>query len=785
MNKKRIFTWLTLAAAVLCLGAFSYAGISKVGDTETYKVDNWASLLEVVSGAKSESGDVTVILSGDEDVFNASGDASLDISEDRAAITLDLNGKTLIMSGDTGRFGEGEEYAVVISNDGTLTIANGTIQVLSADDDTPLYAIHNTGKLTISGDVKISASGDYFASGDETSDITIKNGAQFYFATLASADAFKEAYLTASHQTVKSVEDSHTWYEVTSDDEVKNVTTSADLKRVLGDSYYSVVILAESYVGELPAVTVSSDARVKTLNLSNSGLTLSGTITVPASVDLLVFGAENIVSKDSDAIFDVQGTLTLDHGKYRTSGDYFTGNGRINLEVETTQFYFATDEAAEQFGDSAYVGSGRTMRKVAGETYWYEVAEKGEVKEVNTPAELGKALGDLDYSRVILSTGYTGKLAGKATVPVSGDKTLELKGKTLALSGDGQIVVAKGAAFGIDGLSKDSYVSKDKGAIFAVQGKLSLKGGNYYVGDGVYFTGSGDVEITNGTNFYFKDEKVRDAFIIAYLAEKNLTLEAVEVIKGMDGWYTVTTKEEPKPTPTPAPVKPVVSKDKLPEGVEPVTAGAWFPDVNEAVTLLRGSNFKAENLMQDGNGNVFVKRDVAEKAIVASGHAVKSTDIVSFPVIYTEGGAVKDGSTIMVSFAVSGDKLGATSEDKLINDKPSAVKLYKLLGSAEAERFTYVDSVSKAKDKAFTIQEMDGKDATKIAADKDYLVSVYILDGGNYDLDGDENGAIADPIVIDKSEDSASNNGSSVGCNAGFAALALLGLAFVPTRRKK
>ncbi|MDO4988687.1 MAG: hypothetical protein Q4E17_06675 [Synergistes sp.] len=606
MSKKRIFTWLTLAAAVLCLGAFSYAGAVKVGDTEKYKVDTWKSLLDVVSGAKAASGEVTIALSDDATTFVASNDASLDISEDKN-ITLDLGGKTLIMSGDTPRF---EGHAVVISNDaGTLKITNGSMDVRSAD------AIHNysDGKLTISGDVSIKVkSGDYFASGDKGG-ITINDGAKFYFENSADADKFVTDYLAVSHQ--KFGEGKNNWYTVETVNPKQEVGNATELKTVLENGYYTEVTLSDSYDKSAPLGDTVVAGNTKDLDLNSQELTVSGKITVPASTELTVYGGT--VSKDGSVIFNVSGTLNLVGGKYYcTSGDYVSGDG--------------------------------------------------------------------------------------------------------------------------------------------------------------------EVKISEGTEFYFNDDAKKDEFIAKYLAV-GVTLEAMD-----EGWYIV--KALTPQDDTPKPVDPKVDEETRKElskkGVVPVTANV-FQSADSAVKAMKKGDFKASDLDTTEDGTVFVKPAVAAKAI-----GVNSPDkIVPFSVIYTEKHPdVKAGSTILVSFPVWGYQLGAVtaSGDKLINDKPSAVKLYKLLGTAKAERVTYVGSLSDVVDKKFTIQNdnVSGDVPTKITPMGKYLVTISIKDKGDFDLDGDEDGAIVDPLFTNTSEDPASG-GSSVGCNAGFAALALLGLAFVPTRRKK
>ena len=106
----------------------------------------------------------------------------------------------------------------------------------------------------------------------------------------------------------------------------------------------------------------------------------------------------------------------------------------------------------------------------------------------------------------------------------------------------------------------------------------------------------------------------------------------------------------------------------------------------------------------------------------------------------------------------------------------------KILSSTTAGEFEYASEITADMDGKFTIQQADGKIYSgALKADTDYLLTLFIKDGSEFDLDGAENGSITDPAAIFSTTTTEPQHGSSSsGCNGGFGALALLGLALVP-----
>ena len=124
----------------------------------------------------------------------------------------------------------------------------------------------------------------------------------------------------------------------------------------------------------------------------------------------------------------------------------------------------------------------------------------------------------------------------------------------------------------------------------------------------------------------------------------------------------------------------------------------------------------------------------------------------------------------------------------LLAKTPQEVKLLKIKGKALTVSFKYSDKTEDfLKDGYFTIQTSgDNKIADKAAAFTAdvYKVTMFIKDNGEYDLDPTV-GSILDPAAIVKTSTKSPDSGSSGGCSAGFAAIALLAIVPIVVRRKR
>ena len=140
------------------------------------------------------------------------------------------------------------------------------------------------------------------------------------------------------------------------------------------------------------------------------------------------------------------------------------------------------------------------------------------------------------------------------------------------------------------------------------------------------------------------------------------------------------------------------------------------------------------------------------------------------------------GKTAAISFVVSGDKLG---EGKL-----ATLHIFKLRAeNSIPERFEYkyVSSDKEYQNGCYAIRNSGGSVFAGTGFDytQSYIVTLFIEDNGDYDSDSRQ-GYILDPAIICSvpPTDPTPTPSGSGGCNAGFAAMALIALVPMVMRRK-
>lgn len=171
--------------------------------------------------------------------------------------------------------------------------------------------------------------------------------------------------------------------------------------------------------------------------------------------------------------------------------------------------------------------------------------------------------------------------------------------------------------------------------------------------------------------------------------------------------------------------------------------------------------------------------DAVKNANLPAGTKVTVENISTLP-IFKASGLAASGDTAAVAYTVKGSDLKA--------DKAGNVKILKLLGNGKGEFFNFAAVSTDFVDKAFALQtsaDVIMSSDYAIEAAEAYKLVLFVKDGGSFDLDGKANGAVVDPAAIVKTTAPTPSGGSSSGCNAGFAALALLALVPVIYRRKK
>ena len=172
-----------------------------------------------------------------------------------------------------------------------------------------------------------------------------------------------------------------------------------------------------------------------------------------------------------------------------------------------------------------------------------------------------------------------------------------------------------------------------------------------------------------------------------------------------------------------------------------------------------------------------IDEDWVLKPSVAANLCQGARNLTTLP-IFTASGDF-GAKAAAVSILISGDKLGNgnTSELRVMklktNGEKTALAFKKAKGNADYKDGYYaIFDVNTAK-------PIDGKTFDK---NKDYVLTLFIKDNGLYDMDKREN-IIADSTVL-YAADTPTPSGSG-GCNAGFAAMALIAVIPVALRRKR
>lgn len=184
-----------------------------------------------------------------------------------------------------------------------------------------------------------------------------------------------------------------------------------------------------------------------------------------------------------------------------------------------------------------------------------------------------------------------------------------------------------------------------------------------------------------------------------------------------------------------------------------------------------------ESAIEEIDGMLYLDAEIADKAVenLRADKAVK--DVALFPVFAANDERLADNPLGAVAFAVSGEAFGK-------GNTLADVAICKLFPDGSA--LEYKEASASPGDGTFTVTEADGGTlAGPFNADKGYIITLYIEDGGDYDLDATA-GSIVDPTAI-VSFQKPETHGSGGGCSAVSDSAALLALAGLPliVRRKK
>ena len=131
-----------------------------------------------------------------------------------------------------------------------------------------------------------------------------------------------------------------------------------------------------------------------------------------------------------------------------------------------------------------------------------------------------------------------------------------------------------------------------------------------------------------------------------------------------------------------------------------------------------------------------------------------------------------------------------------MSGQASMVRMVKVTGPETGEPLKYAGDSSEFGDGCFTVLDGKGRIVEELNERGRYVLTLFIEDGGEFDLDGRVNGRIVDPAVllsVETQEDTPTpdiafdpnGGGGGGGCNGGFGFLLLLAVAPAVLYRKR
>ena len=284
-------------------------------------------------------------------------------------------------------------------------------------------------------------------------------------------------------------------------------------------------------------------------------------------------------------------------------------------------------------------------------------------------------------------------------------------------------------------------------------------------------------------------EVAADGTVTAKAAGKATITAAANDGSGAKAECAVTVRKSAADDPAVTPAEPEAVKPEVVtpnENVVPVTPG-YVTDPVKQEDVMNEIGLKAEDAAVTGNGSLTVAGALADKAaeeVIANDPDTVSKDsVISLPV--TVSSADEAGMIHALGFKVSGDVFGKV-------DGVGEIRVLKIFTDGGGKAFTVVTAAEAIADKTVALYDANNEIVTgAIDAAATYTLTAFILDGGEYDLDGKTDGKVIDPIAIIKqaappvSPTPTPTGGSGGGCNAGAGALALAALIPLAVRRGK
>ena len=155
---------------------------------------------------------------------------------------------------------------------------------------------------------------------------------------------------------------------------------------------------------------------------------------------------------------------------------------------------------------------------------------------------------------------------------------------------------------------------------------------------------------------------------------------------------------------------------------------------------------------------------------------------------------------VLTAVLPSGSSVAAVglefSGAELMSEQASGVRMLKVTGRETGESLKYAGDASEFGDGCFTVLDGKGRIVEELNERGRYVLTLFIEDGGEFDLDGRVNGRIVDPAVLlsvgrqdgaptPEALPNSEGSGGGGGCDAGFGFLLLLAVAPAVLRRKR
>ena len=250
--------------------------------------------------------------------------------------------------------------------------------------------------------------------------------------------------------------------------------------------------------------------------------------------------------------------------------------------------------------------------------------------------------------------------------------------------------------------------------------------------------------------------------------------KAISTIVEKDGLFTVKGKAAPIVTPV-EPKLPDGTSDDVTAEIKPATAVVLGVDTTKSAITEETKAAAITETMK------VISADITSKDLTVN-EETGAVEISVATASEAAKGLLKDNETLASKDIAPLPVFNQLTSSALKAKTAEEVRVMKILSSTTAGEFKYASEITADMDGKFTIQNTDGKiHSGALEAGTDYLLTLFIKDGSSFDLDGAEDGSITDPAAIFSTTTTEPQHGSSSsGCNGGFGALALLGLALVP-----